>query len=138
MQDNARGHRLRRSLLSGEPIDTEDRAWLTALVDEHLAVFRNQPDLPARDDLLRQTASKFWPNRNVSEQARFLRAALLRYKASGWQHEQWDLASPAARAGSIEECCWHILQASTLVSSERHLRRILAMATGNGQDGDTV
>ena len=82
--------------------------------------------LVERDALLVAAATRFWPSRNPSEQARELHRAMSRYEAAGWRREQHRATCPEMRAGTVEAVAFEYLAAGNGVISTRRIRSILA------------
>jgi hypothetical protein len=75
--------------------------------------------IAARDQLLRDAASRFFPDLPLAAQARELAGALTRYAASAWMRERAETSCPARHHGRIEAVCWQVLKHRDLVLTPR-------------------
>jgi hypothetical protein len=89
---------------------------------------RSQEEVYARDDLFRTTARTFWPNANVTEQARQLCRALKHYRNGRWDRDRAAAACPYP-SSTLTAHLWRLLRHRDLAIGERQMARILTPAT---------
>ena len=91
--------------------------------------------LTERDGLLREAAGRFYPGASLSEAARRLHTALLRYRGGPWRREGSASSCPPRHHGRLAAHLWKILKAHDTALSERRIRYILGreLPAINGQ-----
>jgi hypothetical protein len=83
-----------------------------------------------RNDLIRETAARFYPGPNQSDQARRLHQDLHRYAYDGdWKRERGSADCPR-RSGTLKAALWSILKARNQVLSVETIRACLLLSNG--------
>lgn len=135
-----------RRCVTGLPLTEELAQWLgrslgeylshrTPNIDEALGLRTARGGVPwwreeamrMRDGLLRQLATRHFPDASTSKQAREIYVLALRYAASAWRSDRQHDDMPARYAGTAHEQLWGAFKTmAPMPVGERHLRTILA------------
>jgi len=131
-------------------IDAGEAAWLSDALsriadgepaDIALGLRRQRAEMLAakktRDCILRD-AAKTMPRLPLTEAAKRIHRAMLRYRQTAWRRERQLDACPARYRGTLREAAWQALRLWDAVPSARSIRRVLASTLINCHDGRTT